>query len=173
MNALCRFFASREMEIAADEVALAQLHLHFVFTKLASRVIATYAATAQPSSICRPGSIGRMDNNSREVPMVHTASGAPFRVSTSPRRLTKLKLTWLGAAASLAAISVLGTAPDAHARITNFSRALRPARSIPIVLRMRSSPTFSSRRRTRKVMSSIRTIFTFCSRSTRARATIK
>jgi Alpha/beta hydrolase domain len=49
--------------------------------------------------------------------MVHTASGAPFRVSNSTFRLTKL--TWLGAA-SLAAISVLATVPDAHARITKI-----------------------------------------------------
>ena len=49
--------------------------------------------------------------------MVHTASGAAARVSNSKFRLTKL--TWLGAA-SLAAVSVLATVPDAHARITKI-----------------------------------------------------
>ena len=49
--------------------------------------------------------------------MVHTATGAPFRVSNAKFRLTKL--TWLGAA-SLAAISVLVAVPDAQARITKI-----------------------------------------------------
>jgi hypothetical protein len=106
-------------EIVAGDFVRFHLNFHVVFTDLASSAIATYTRIAQPFSICRPGRIRRTDNNSREASMVHTASGASFSVSNSKRKLTRPKLTWLGAA-NLAAISVLAAAPDAHARITKI-----------------------------------------------------